>query len=458
MIVKRSVFAAAVAVVLGAGCGGSKSLSDEASVRAVADAFAHAVDPEANPAKLCALLLGEARRNQGCGTEGEDIGPLLQLAIDSERDVRVVKIQGDEAVAEIPSIPIGPGHPKGAGPPQVLQLHKFDGQWRFTRLELSEPQTASRSARAVAFTRDCGSRVEDGTLRPNRRRDVIAGPLVLYGLREAARAPASSFRGRYGRHQPWKAVTEVAHGSDVLVQIQQRYRGRVSLLYRFPGGDRSGYRLSDGDLAVRFKPCPPSEPRRLGRGTVGSRTQFNGGFVVAGPQCVELRVAVAGRPREIHRRVSFGTSSACESGAGHRSLGAKGCPVTIPNGTTPPGQRSSPGHHGNGRLWTVLPLDGKLVVTNKRPGPFGTTAGYVHRDGSISVKWPWWGIKSAGRRLIVIGRRRGSSRPRILARIRERRTRHFWASVLRFRSRGCWRVTARAARARLSFVVAVSVA
>jgi hypothetical protein len=317
--VKRSVFAAAVAVVLGAGCGGSKSLSDEASVRAVADAFAHTVDPEANPAKLCALLLGEARRNQGCGTEGEDIGPLLQLAIDSERDVRVVKIQGDEAVAEIPSIPIGPGHPKGAGPPQVLQLHKFDGQWRFTRLELSEPQTASRSARAVAFTRDCGSRVEDGTLRPNRRRDVIAGPLVLYGLREAARAPASSFRGRYGRHQPWKAVTEVAHGSDVLVQIQQRYRGRVSLLYRFPGGDRSGYRLSDGDLAVRFKPCPLSKPRRLGRGTVGSRTQFNGGFVVAGPQCVELRVAVAGRPREIHRRVSFGTSSACESGAGHRS-------------------------------------------------------------------------------------------------------------------------------------------
>jgi hypothetical protein len=455
--VKRSVFAAAVTVALVAGCGGSKSASDEPRVRAVAKAFAHAVDPEANPAKLCALLVGEARRSQGWGTEGEDIGPLLQLAIDSERDVRVVKVQGDEAVAEIPSIPFGPGHPKGAGPPQVLRLHKFDGQWKFTGLELSEPQTASRSAGAVAFTRDCESRVEDGTLRPNRRRDVIAGPLVLYGLREAAKAPASSFNGRHGRYPPWKAVTEVAHGNDVLLRVQRRYRGKVSLLYRFRGGARAGYKLSDGDLAVRFKPCPPDEPRRLGRGTVGSRTQFNGGFVVAGSQCVELRVAVAGRPGEIRRRVAFGTRSACASGAGHRSLGAKGCPVTIPNGSTPPGARPSPGHHGNGRLWTVMPLDGNLLVTNKRPGPPGTTAGYVHRDGSISVKWPWWGIKSAGRRLIVTGRRRGSSRVRILARIRARRTRHFWASVLRFQSRGCWHVTARARRARLSLVVSVSI-
>jgi hypothetical protein len=421
-------------------------------------AFAHAVDPEANPAKLCTLLVGEARRSQGCGTGGEDIGPLLQLAIDSASDVRVVKVQGDQAVAEIPSIPFGPGHPKGAGRPQVLRLRKIGGQWKFTRLELSEPQSSSTATSTATFTRDCESRVEDGVLRPNRHRDVIAGPLILYGLREAASAPASNFRGRQGQYRPWKTVTEVAQGHDVLLQIRGRYSDRASLLYRFRPGARFGYNVGDGDLAVRFQPCPPDEPRRSGRGTVGSRTQFNGGFVVAGPQCVELRVAVAGRRSEIRRRVSFGSESACAPGAGNQSQGAKSCPVTIPNGSTPPGAKPSLGHHGNGRLWTVLPLEGEMVVTNERPTPPGTTAGYVHRNGAISVKWPWWGVKSAGRRLIVSGTRRGSSRPRILARIRERRTRHFWASVLRFRSRGCWRVTARARRARLSFVIAVSVA
>jgi hypothetical protein len=145
------------------------------------------------------------------------------------------------------------------------------------------------------------------------------------------------------------------------------------------------------------------------------------------------------------------------AGGAHQSSAAAGCPVTIPNGSTPPGARPSASHHGNGRLWTVLPLDGKMVVTTKRPSPPGTTAGYVHRDGSISVKWPWWGVKSVGRRLIVTGRRQGSSRARILARIGQRRTRHFWASVLHFTRKGCWRVTARTRRARLTFVIAVSV-
>jgi hypothetical protein len=162
--------------------------------------------------------------------------------------------------------------------------------------------------------------------------------------------------------------------------------------------------------------------------------------------CMVLAVALLG----------IGGLSACAAGAG-RNTGAAGCRVTIPNGSTPPGARPSGSHHGNGLLWTVLPSDGKLVVSTKRPSPPGTTAGYVHRDGSISVKWPWWGVKSAGPRLTVTGRKPGSSRSRVLARITERRTRHFWASVLRFRSQGCWRVTARAKKARLSFVIAVSV-
>jgi hypothetical protein len=282
------------------------SQADRARLSHAVRAFARAVDPQANPARLCKLLVGEARRHQGCGTEGEDIGPLLQLAIDSERDIRVVKVVGDEAVAQIPSIALGPDHPKGTSPPQVLRLRRIDGQWKFTRLELSEPRNSATLGKAT-FTRDCESRVEGGTLKPNARTDVIAGPLILYGLRDAARIPAPMLRGRRGRFRPWKAVTEVAHDHEVTLAIPPRFRKRVALLYRFGGGTRLGYKLSEGDPAVRFKPCAPNEPRRSGRGTVGPRTQFNGGFVVAGPTCVELHVAMAGRVRDIRRRVSFGT-------------------------------------------------------------------------------------------------------------------------------------------------------
>jgi hypothetical protein len=188
----------------------------------------------------------------------------------------------------------------------VLRLRKIDGLWKFTRLELSEPQNSSTLAKAT-LTRECESRVEGGTLKPNAHTDVIAGPLTLYGLRDAAGIPASMLRGRHGRFPPWKVLAEVAYGDEITLAIPSRYRQRVALLYRFRGGTRLGYKLSEGDLAVRFKPCAPNEPRHSGPGTVGSRTQFNGGFVVAGATCVELHVAIPGRVRDIRRRVSFGT-------------------------------------------------------------------------------------------------------------------------------------------------------
>jgi hypothetical protein len=155
--------------------------------------------------------------------------------------------------------------------------------------------------------------------------------------------------------------------------------------------------------------------------------------------------------------LAVGLLTGCAADADNRGPAVAGCGVTIPNRSKPPGERSGSGHHGNGRLWTALPVDGKMVVTNKRPAPPGTTAGALHRDGSLSVKWPWWGIRSAGPRLIVTGKKQDAARARTLARISHRRTRYFWASVLQLPSQGCWHVTARARNARLSFVIAVSV-
>jgi hypothetical protein len=37
------------------------------------------------------------------------------------------------------------------------------------------------------------------------------------------------------------------------------------------------------------------------------------------------------------------------------------CEITAPNGETPPGERPSPGHHGNGALWTALWSDGTVI-------------------------------------------------------------------------------------------------
>jgi hypothetical protein len=140
----RRLGAVTVALALCAGCGSSAERGgDQAEVEQVARAFAHAVDPEANPGKLCALLSGKAREQQGCGTEGEDIGPLLQLAIDSERDVRVVRVEGDAAVVHIPSIRMRNSR-KGEAPSQVLRLRKLDGKWKFTELELTEPAIRGR--------------------------------------------------------------------------------------------------------------------------------------------------------------------------------------------------------------------------------------------------------------------------------------------------------------------------
>jgi hypothetical protein len=123
------------------------------------------------------------------------------------------------------------------------------------------------------------------------------------------------------------------------------------------------------------------------------------------------------------------------------------CPVTIPNGGQPPGEQQSPDYHGNGSIWTALPPDGKIVAT--RP--------FVLPDGSMRIKFPWWGSRGAGAHLTVSGS--GIGRPGGLARatVTEGLTAapHFWASSIVFPTGGCWRVTGTAGPARLTFVVLV---
>ena len=126
------------------------------------------------------------------------------------------------------------------------------------------------------------------------------------------------------------------------------------------------------------------------------------------------------------------------------------CPVTIANGSTPPGEAKSAQNHGNGKLWTVLWPHGVMLVDSGSMAP----------DGWIGMKVPWWakGVKGD---LKIEGRRLDGSAP--LVRVsgpdeslrNEFSTGRFWSSGVFFQSEGCWEVTGRIGATSLTFVTIV---
>src|SRR6202022_2145986 len=122
------------------------------------------------------------------------------------------------------------------------------------------------------------------------------------------------------------------------------------------------------------------------------------------------------------------------------------CPVTIPNGQTLPGERPSAGHHGNGWLWTGLSTDGITQARRDRQ--------QVLDDGTIEMKFPWWGRVTG--HLELTGTRRGDPTAQLRARLSDGgRQPGFVASTLIFSGAGCWEVVAKAGGKVLSFVTLV---
>jgi len=123
------------------------------------------------------------------------------------------------------------------------------------------------------------------------------------------------------------------------------------------------------------------------------------------------------------------------------------CSVTIPNGSTPPGERPSSLHHGNGDLWTVLWPEGRVVFEPGGPG-------FVSADGSLSMKWPWW--RGGRGRLSIDGRRLDASAPPLRSKIpKGYGGTGFQATALIFPTEGCWEVTGKVGQATLTFVTLV---
>jgi hypothetical protein len=145
------------------------------------------------------------------------------------------------------------------------------------------------------------------------------------------------------------------------------------------------------------------------------------------------------------------------------AVGASRCQVTIPNNSTPPGERPGQGYDGNGALWTALPLNGDVVGVRKEmlshPSelPAEGVFGVIRTDGSIAVKFPWWGRRGARDPLSITGRRLDQSAPPLrVDRPPGSGSPGFWASRIIFPTEGCWSVTGRAQAGTLTFIVRVS--
>ena len=118
----------------------------------------------------------------------------------------------------------------------------------------------------------------------------------------------------------------------------------------------------------------------------------------------------------------------------------KQCPVTIPNGNGPPGERRSSSYHGNGALWTGLPTDNGI---DRGGGP--------EPDGSTSQRYLWWTVGTEGG-LVIEGRRLDTEvasqlRARIHSGVPDTPfadvpDSSFWSSSINFPTEGCWQVTA----------------
>jgi hypothetical protein len=84
---------------------------------------------------------------------------------------------------------------------------------------------------------------------------------------------------------------------------------------------------------------------------------------------------------------------------------------------------------------------------------------FINPDGSVSMKFMWWGFRVPPKKLTIGGQRLdGTSRP-LRASVHwgqpDGYRGSFWASGLRFPRAGCWQVTGRVGNVRLTFVTLV---
>ncbi len=141
------------------------------------------------------------------------------------------------------------------------------------------------------------------------------------------------------------------------------------------------------------------------------------------------------------------------------------CPVTLPNGKSPPlatdahaleydrqmAQGFNLGNE-NGTLFTIPFPGGKVVFTPNGPGA-------KNPDGSLGMKWPWY--RTVEGNVLITGRRLDAPAPRmrpltLLGAEDGYEETGFEPGGLLFPSEGCWEVTAEVGQDKLTFVTLVA--
>lgn len=121
------------------------------------------------------------------------------------------------------------------------------------------------------------------------------------------------------------------------------------------------------------------------------------------------------------------------------------CPLTQPNGSTPPGvSQPCPDCLGNGRLWVTLPPGSEILFAPDQP------------NSPFERKFPWWRGPGVEGKLTIEGRRLDASAAQLGARIPEGYGEvGFQSTEVIFPTPGCWEVTGRVGDASLTFVIRV---
>jgi hypothetical protein len=117
------------------------------------------------------------------------------------------------------------------------------------------------------------------------------------------------------------------------------------------------------------------------------------------------------------------------------------CPITHPNGSSPPGSTFGAEFHGNGAIWVGM-WPSNVVVTEPNP------------TGAIDAKFGWW--RAVRGNLRIEGRRLDGPAPLLSARVPDGYgDEGFQSSAIVFPTGGCWEVTGRVGGASLTFVTLV---
>jgi len=152
---------------------------------------------------------------------------------------------------------------------------------------------ASAGAQSGTFVRDCRSAVY-GDVGKNWRRNAIGvGSIAFVQANEFARWSRSSLAplsGTTDRYDAQKVLVIVDSGATVTVTVPAAERRSFALLYDPSQFNKNSHRVSDGEWKVTFHACRWQQ-------SGGFMPGFNGGFIVAGPRCVSLKVYVKGKTR-----------------------------------------------------------------------------------------------------------------------------------------------------------------